>query len=595
MKTTTPSDPSMGDRQSRLDRACEILIRLEEQSDQLRRTCRLDGRERHLVQAVAEGDGAELAALGLDTRYAWLDDLVAAVVDGEPSVDIETVGPYAVHHVDRHGRLDVSYDNVPATERAGIAVGALLRKVLRGCANVRFVVLLDDVNTEVSGHLLSSAQRDRYVVEMCDLLRARGVLSSSDRPGRDHLVVRESDQAERVAELIERLRRCGRGVVEVDDHGDTTFRPTPSFVTQLGLVSANRQRELDRNGILLKRRGRPTCQAMDASRFLDAGDRQALHLVMLDCQYKAQQDKAYGLLRAIDAVTQDSFHNVFYDGANLSPQVIALAIAELLADQLRRYIEAIQLYDDWERFDPGAYLERNYGRRILPADRAIATTVAQVLAAAQLPAEGVRDVVDVGTGPNLYPAMLVAPYLADDGQVTLLEPLHRNRVHLRSALLTPDGAGEPRHRRPWTAFEDLLVEVGGDRYRGALDRLAERCQVTAGSILGLPAEAYDVVTSFFVAESITTSRRQLRMAIRSLGRSLRRDGLLIAAHMLGSLGYDAGEGTRFPAVRLSASDLEEAYRDADLSCTLYVVGVDDTERVRDGYQGMAVAVARRTR
>ena len=138
-----------------------------------------------------------------------------------------------------------------------------------------------------------------------------------------------------------------------------------------------------------------------------------------------------------------------------------------------------------------------------------------------------------------------------------------------------------------------MVSLGGPRYRGALERARARSRIVAGSVFALPAAAFDLVTSYFVAESITASRREFRVALRSLAASIRPGGLLVVAHMVGSLGWYAGAEGRFPAVRLDVEDLEDAYCDLDLDFAINVVGEGAAVRARPGYHGMAVAVARR--
>jgi SAM-dependent methyltransferase len=577
-----------------LVRASQLLARLEARIGELQEHLDAHGqgqRRRQLLAAVARRDSEALAGLGLDLSFAWLDDVIASLIAGAPYVDIETVGPYAHHHFDHSGNVDVRASNLPPDEEVGLFLGAALRDVLRPCPNVRFVALLDEFTVLFDRPDIAAHQRDLYVIEMYHLLRDRGLLRSGDVPGRDYVLLRESELAEQVDVLIERLDACGRGVIE-RTAGDVVFRPAKWFVEQLALHSSNRQRELSRQGILLRRDGRPTCHAMDAAGFLNPINQRIVHLLMLDSQYAAQQDKTYALVRALDVVRQESYHNVFYDSSLLGPEAVTLVTFELMAEEARRYLREWERSTPWERFDSREYVDRNYGR-ILPADEEIVTIVAGELArawpgvGADLP--GITAAIDVGAGPNLYPAMLIAPYVADGGRLTLLEYTEANRAYLNAVL---QGAPSEEETTLWAAFETLMASVGGDRYGGVVDRVRRTATVAAGSIFDLPADGYDIVSSFFVAESITTSRREFRLAIRSLARCLRPRGVLVAAHMVGSYGYPAGAGTHFPAVNLMLQDVDEAYRDADVEHTVHLVGHDGRDRPRDGYQGMAVVVGR---
>lgn len=577
---------STPDTATRLARARRMLQRLEHHTATLR-TNLPSGHPRlaDLMRAITEYDDDELARLGVDVTYAWLDDLLTALISGEPFVEIETVGPYAVHHIDGDGALDVSFDNLPDDERAGILLAAILRDALDGCANVRIVALLDDLHDDVHDRHLEVPERDRYVVQMTRILYERGVFRSDDVPGDDYVLLRMSADAHRVDQLVDRLEASGRGFLERTDDGDVTFWPSAALIDLLALSSSRREREFARRGIAIRRGGRPTCHAIDAAGFLDPVNRQLLHVVMLDSRLAAQQDKTYALLRAIDVVRQDTHHNVFFDTETLSPELVALVICQLLVNDLQRLIALLGRFDEWESFDADEFRERHYGHKILPEDGDIIDFVVDEMAA--LDPGPAATAIDVGAGPNLYPAMLIAPYVANEGSITLLDYASANLASLDNSLRTL-GADQS----PWARFETRMADRD-QRYRGAANRLPSLCRVEEGSIYDLPADAYDIVTSFFVAESITTSRREFRVATRALRDAVRVGGVLVAAYMVGSTGYHAGVGTRFPAVRLFRQDLEEACRDADLDFAIRVVSHD--EKGRTGYQGMAAIVARRLR
>ncbi|HEY9411352.1 MAG TPA: hypothetical protein VIP77_17365 [Jiangellaceae bacterium] len=579
-----------GETQEKVARATALLGRLEAHAHKLRRDVAGDERVLHLLRAINDGDAADLARLGVDIEYAWLDDVLTAVVSGAPYVEIETVGPYAAHHIDADGRLDVSFDNLPADERAGILLAALLRDAFEDSPNVRIVALLDDLNDDLGGRDFSAADRDRYVVQMSKIFYEYGVLRHNDVPGRDYVLLRESAAENHVDDLIERLAASGHGRIEQTDSGDVVFRPSAAFVERLALNSPSRIREFGRRGILLKRSGRATCHALDAAGFLDPINEHVMHVVMLDARFTSQQDKTYALLRAIEVVHQESHHNVFYDAEVLSPEAIAFAVCHVLIHELRRLISLLGRYDAWAEFDSTEYLTRNYGTTILPEDLGILRFVSAELEQLGVAESTLQQVIDVGAGPNLYPAMLVAPCLADGGTLTLLEYAASNRAALEYGL---GEIATDFDSSPWQKFEDAMRSQS-QRYDGVAARLPSVCRVVAGSVFDLPEEAHDLATSFFVAESITTSRREFRVAMRALVRTVKPGGVLITAHMVGSTGYHAGEGTRFPAVHLTPQDIEEACRDADLDFTLHLVG-DDAVKARSGYEGMAVVVARRTR
>src|SRR5262249_38158941 len=142
-----------------------------------------------VVDALSKGDQNKLAELGIDVGYTWIDDIVIALITGTPFVEIEVVRPAAIHHVDKRGVLDVRSSSLAPDECAGILLAAVFRDVFHGCADLRLVVPLDDVSEEK----ISLAQRDRFVVEIAQLLSQHGVILFGDIPGKHFNLIRESD------------------------------------------------------------------------------------------------------------------------------------------------------------------------------------------------------------------------------------------------------------------------------------------------------------------------------------------------------------------------------------------------------------------
>ena len=69
---------------------------------------------------------------------------------------------------------------------------------------------------------------------------------------------------------------------------------------------------------------------------------------------------------------------------------------------------------------------------------------------------------------------------------------------------------------------------------------------------------------------------------------------LIAADRAATMLAVAGlPEAHLPAVPLSVADLEEAYGDAGLECTIRRFEVGPADKARDGYHGMAAVLARR--
>lgn len=294
-------------------------------------------------------DQEELKELGIDTEYTkGLNNLLAALIHGRPPIDIETVGPYACEHLDEQGRLTVDEEKIPNDEMIGIELAAMFRNLADSSGSpVRIVSLLDELNNYIEGDIgnrrLTPEEQDKYVVVMAEYFEQKGIIKSEDQMGGQVLLLRESEQQRNVPKLIEELEQSGKGevVTETTEEGKEVVRfiPDDELVDDLGLKSKNRRKELRRKGILLKEDDTYTCQALDASAFLGEENKGIIHLVMLDHNMSSQQDKVYALLKSIDVVESDRYHNIFTDSEKVDPQTAVYTVAKYLISQLEHFIK----------------------------------------------------------------------------------------------------------------------------------------------------------------------------------------------------------------------------------------------------------------
>ena len=144
---------------------------------------------------------------------------------------------------------------------------------------------------------------------------------------------------------MQRLRESGKGSIESDDKGNVWFQPESNFVDELKIRSKNRRKSLRRQGVPLVHEGRPLCQALDAAGFLGEENKSLLHMVMLRKGMEEQQDRVYTLLRALDIVTPESFHNIFFDDSQeANPKLVAYGIMRQLERQTSQLIEHMNAY-----------------------------------------------------------------------------------------------------------------------------------------------------------------------------------------------------------------------------------------------------------
>jgi NNMT/PNMT/TEMT family protein len=228
----------------------------------------------------------------------------------------------------------------------------------------------------------------------------------------------------------------------------------------------------------------------------------------------------------------------------------------------------------WEEFDPDEYHRTNYSR-LRDDDRQIIELVRDFFCDAD--AGQSYTGIDVGTGSNLYPALTMLPFCQE---ITLWEHSPRNVEWLRREVLS--------FGRSWEPFWDILSKKAPhDKVDDPRKELAACASVTQRSIFRLPAQAWNMGTMFFVAESISSSMGEFRLAIQRFLGSLRPGAPFAAAFMENSTGHYVGSHL-FPAVAISAEDVEDCL--APLSSSFKIERIDIcAPPLREGYTGMLIA------
>lgn len=235
----------------------------------------------------------------------------------------------------------------------------------------------------------------------------------------------------------------------------------------------------------------------------------------------------------------------------------------------------------WNSFASTAYWSHNYAT-LQPADREIIRVVSPFLAERMHGLPPVARAVDVGSGTNLYPALLMLPW-AD--RIDLTDFSARNVEWLRAAI-----GAEPEDWS-WGPFWEQMAAVEG--YAGITaprERLRATCPaVQQRSVFDLPAGTWQLGTMFFVAESITQSEAEFRAATACFVRALVPGAPFAAAFMAGSKGYQVG-GEPYPALSIDADDAERALTAAGAGeVKIAYFDRDEVPLVRPDYDGMILA------
>lgn len=230
----------------------------------------------------------------------------------------------------------------------------------------------------------------------------------------------------------------------------------------------------------------------------------------------------------------------------------------------------------WDTFDSRSYFAANYSK-IRHDDQKIVEVVRDFFSVS-----GVRaaEGIDVGSGPNLYPALAMLPLCET---VTLYEYSDSNIEWLH---------GQKEHySRPWDAFWDVLA---GDPLYEAVpdprDELRRRARIVQGSVFELPEARWNIGTMFFVAESLSSDKDEFRAALDSFLRCLKPGAPFAAAFMENSTGYAVGD-TAFPAVAIETKDVAQCLGSAASSIHIDRIAMDD-KPLREGYSGMILAWGR---
>lgn len=230
----------------------------------------------------------------------------------------------------------------------------------------------------------------------------------------------------------------------------------------------------------------------------------------------------------------------------------------------------------WSDFDPDRYSKDNYAS-IYPEDAEIIRFASSFLIEAFADRLPVSRAVDVGAGPNLYPALLMLPWTE---HITFTEYAPLNVEWLKENVV--DGPDE----WSWQPFWQLMVNQPGykkvDRPRR---RLATSHEVRKASVFDLPRQTWQLGTMFFVADGISEDQAEFEAAVRSFLAALEPGAPFVMAFMEGSPGYDVG-GIGFPAVNVSHRSLVELL--ANLPVThARVLRTDKSVRpIREDYDAM---------
>jgi hypothetical protein len=231
----------------------------------------------------------------------------------------------------------------------------------------------------------------------------------------------------------------------------------------------------------------------------------------------------------------------------------------------------------WSRFDPETYIEHYYAQPHPDDDQLLVSTCAALAGAA--PDGRSIEVLDVGTGPNLFPLFAALPVAH---RITVWEYASSNIDWLHRELAR--GVLRP----PWTRFWKVARGAHGP-LRATIDNpilaLRDKTKIVQGSIFDLPPAQWDAATMFYCAESITARQEEFELACRSFARAVRSGGVIVAAFLANSQAYQVAQEV-YPAIPVDSELLEHVFRHIARDISIATIGN------RSGYTGTIVLSAR---
>jgi hypothetical protein len=240
----------------------------------------------------------------------------------------------------------------------------------------------------------------------------------------------------------------------------------------------------------------------------------------------------------------------------------------------------------WNDFSSQDYWRHNY-QEMQPVDQEIIHQVSAFFIHAFGDRRPAQRAIDVGSGPNLYPALLMLPWT----EQLLLSDYSAGNVRWLRRHVADDDEG------PWTwqPFWGELRELQGynrigeprKQLREACDGKSEHAGIAQHSVFDLPRAQWQLGTMFFVAESITEDPKEFRNAVGCFVGALQPGAPFAATFMAGSDGYPVGD-ISYPALQITPDHVTQCLK--KLGVSEFSVELTQTEDlVRPGYEGMIVA------
>lgn len=240
------------------------------------------------------------------------------------------------------------------------------------------------------------------------------------------------------------------------------------------------------------------------------------------------------------------------------------------------------IYD--KLWDPKEYLQEYYSTSVVASDEAANISFARRCFSAA--GEPFARAIEVGCGPTLHHAMLLAPHVKT---LDLADYIPANLAEVRKALDGAPGAHD------WSVYLDGMAEIGEPSPDVLWDMVRERAGVLRQMDIRNPQMgSYDLVASYYTAECVAGTQEEWRRCLATLAGLVAPGGVLLLGVVRHCRAYHVC-GHVFPATYVDEGDLAEALPalgfDPD---TLLIEVAPVAEWVDQGFDSICTVWARKS-
>ncbi len=205
--------------------------------------------------------------------------------------------------------------------------------------------------------------------------------------------------------------------------------------------------------------------------------------------------------------------------------------------------------------------------------------------------------IDFGCGPTVHHAIPLAPYV---GELHLADYLPSNLNEIQKWLSGDTNA------HSWDVYIKGLLEMEGSKDIQVCD-IEQRKQLMKERITVLKqgdlrhahplkdGSVYDLVTSFYCADSATASKREWRIFMKNLFNLVAPGGTIVISALRNCRRYTAGEKC-FPSANVNEKDLAALFSSSDFnfdprSTEISIISI--SEWMDEGFDSILIAKAQR--